>query len=804
MRRLGQLSSNDLQHVGGKARNLDALIRAGLPVPKGIVFLNNETPDAKVVSDFIQELQRDGFSSVAVRSSASLEDGNFHSFAGIFETYLNISGATDGLRAIENCVASLRDARAREYCEKNGIPFSNLKMSVIIQAMIDGEVSGVAFTVNPINGRDCEIVIEAVSGNGEKLVQGTKTPDRYSYDWFNDRFSFQPSGLEPLLSQGEIKKLSELLLKIQRNFGCPQDIEWTYSADNFLILQSRPLTKIINQVDTDWTNANMKDGGVASSVANPFIISLYKMMMNQTMPTYFKGLKMMDETESLDWVGVFGSNIYWNLSAVKNCVRQLPGFIEREFDLGLGIEPNYSGKGRQTSLNFKSLIKGLQVIGPLKKSLKKRPALSQGVLDYAEKVFSEYADMNFSALSDSELSRKAFQLVDAHWFNIEGGYFYHIYDNGNLRTLFMKKLERNQKKVRLNYLQLVLGLDSIPHLDPMNELYDIAQKIALNSSLYGGKESITATELSDLYHSTREFPLRLELASYLYRYRFHSYRELDLLVPCWEEDPSQVFEALASMLKSGARKTVRSQYAVQRAIYLEQRTKIKSPKLLEQLDQHRNFLKMRENLRIESARGFYLIRKTFLAVGQRLKERGLILEKEDVFFLSYEVACDALSNANTPVLSGLVFKQRLYYESFRHYEKPNEIWKKSAEMKMGRSSGQKELKGVGCSPGVVEGTVKLIESIQDMHSVGADAILVTRYIDPAWPVFLSDVKGIITEAGGILSHGAIISREYGIPAVLSTPRATELLKSGTRVRMDGESGSIIILEQDAGVNFGKQ
>ncbi len=781
--------------VGGKAHNLARLYQAGFLVPNAIV-INAKIPLSDLaLEQILEKLRSSGHRKVAVRSSANLEDGSATSFAGIFESYLHLSGLNEVKAAIQKCIDSSRSARVEQYCIKNQIRKDELHFSIIIQAMIEGSVSGVAFTIDPMSGNDRSILIEAVSGTGDRFVQGEVNPDRYHYNWFQESIEASASGISPLLTQEQIKELGELALQIQLFYGTPQDIEWTHLNGKFYILQSRPLTRINFKVKDDWTNANMKDGGVASSVANPFISSLYKMMMNQTMPTYFKSIKMMSEKEAHEWVGIFCSNIYWNLGATKSCVSKVPGYVERELDVGIGVEPNYEGDGAKTSLSFSSAIRAIRVLFALKKSIRERPKKSEAVLSYAEKEFQEYDRSKFSIYTDRELAGKAVQLIDEHWFTIEGGYFYHIYDNSNCRTLFMKEFNRISKRLNLNYLNLVTALDEIPHLDPLIELRKIAEKIYAQSELKSYFISKSSAKLKQEYLSDPVFPLRDEFERFIHKYRFHSYRELDLLVPCWSEDPEQVFDALSGMLKGESTLSSGVVSIKQKELYLKERQKIKSKSFLRALDQHRNLLKIRENLRIESARCLYLIRKTFLEVGTRLVRRGDLDQADDVFFASYQDVCKQLRGEGTRDFKALVLKQKKYYFSFAKFEKPNEIWAKRYEHAEVSVSNQQILNGVGCSTGIAEGTVTVIESIQQMHELQKDSILVTRFIDPAWPVFLLNVKGIVTEAGGILSHGAVISREYGIPAVLSAPRATQILKSGMKIRLNGETGQVTVLEQ---------
>lgn len=799
MRTFRELESAQKMLPPGKAGNLFRLARAGFLVPESLVLeyadLLTEAALARAVErvlDFEKGLPSG--STLAIRSSASLEDSASESFAGIFESVLRVKGRIEIESALRTCLGSLHDERVKAYCDSRKIPLEALGMSVLVQEMIEGEVSGVFFTIDALTGHDRTHVIEAVAGSGERLVQGEVTPERYRYDWFDEKLSLGGA----CLSEREVKTLSALGLEIQKVFGTPQDIEWTKRAGNFYILQSRPITRIFFEVEDEWTNANMKDGGVSSSVANPLIASLYRMMMNRTMPDYFIRMKMLPRSARYEWVGYFCGNLYWNLSAAKKAVSRIPGFIEREFDQGLGISANYSGDGRRTALSPVSLWNGIWILRALKASLKKRPALSREVAKTGERVFQELAKADLSLLSDEQVADRALALIDRDWFAIEGGYFYHIYDNSNCRTLFMKHLDRMNRKLDppLDYFNLISDLGELPHLAPLNELWRISRQIRMRPEVRSVYENTSAKALVHLYLSGETYPGSEYIQPFLETYGYHSARELDLLVPCWEEDPTQVFESLCAIVRLSDEQDPARAYRKQHEAHENEVARIRSKSLLRELEEHRALLKQREELRIYSVKTFFLIRKVYLELGRRLVSRELIKSAEDVFFLDYPEVDQLARGRNVPALLAKLEKNRTYYQIYRNFPKPNEIRKVRAQAPSERPApiDADVLRGVPASPGEVEAVVCRIDSVSEVGRLKAGSVLVTPFVDPAWTTSFIHVAGLITETGGVLSHGAVIAREYGFPAILAVPDATRLLRDGARIRMNGSTGQITILE----------
>ena len=302
----------DAREVGNKAAFLSFMKNSGFNIPSGIVLGNDiftktvsenkneckvhlllkvvSKSNAKDTAEKIAELY-EGLTipdeikaeiekhinpekKYAVRSSGIKEDLSGLSFAGQYDTFINVNGIDEIADAVAKCYLSTYSETVLSYFAANGIPADEAGMSVIIEEMVDSDISGVAFTVNPISGNDKEILIEATKGQGENLVSGKVNAERYSYNWWNREVTLM-SG--ELLTEQNVKEIADKAIRIQALFGYPCDIEFAYENGELFILQARAITKILyGRISDQWTTADFKDGGVSATVCTPYMWSLYE------------------------------------------------------------------------------------------------------------------------------------------------------------------------------------------------------------------------------------------------------------------------------------------------------------------------------------------------------------------------------------------------------------------------------------------------------------------------------------------------------------------------------------------------
>jgi phosphohistidine swiveling domain-containing protein len=699
-------TKNVRDQLGGKARTLVELQLAGFNVPD---FLCSPVEPAQAVEIL------DG--PLVVRSSASAEDGARASFAGQFKSFLNLRTADEVATAMAACEASVREASVRNYCQKNGIDPETLRMTVIVQRMIQPELAGVAFTVNPATGAEA-VVIEACEGLADELLAGR-----------------QPAlpAEHPLLRRyaGEI---TQLALAVQRHFGAPQDIEFAIEQGRLYLLQARPITRIHFAPGTgEWTNADFRDGGVSCAVCTPLMWSLYDYIWEDGLKGYLREIKLLDGDFQAG--KMFFGRPYWNLGAVKRCLAILPGFVEREFDRDLSVQGNYEGDGICTPVTWRGILRALPVGLAIGSMWKQQARFDREFLNGGfEELMREYAEVPADATAQLDrLVHHAYRITETNYF----------------RTIFcasLAKLDFMEAFPEADYPALVAALPPMRHLDPTLEFRRMAER---------GETDI---------------------APLLKRFAHRSRRELDIRAPRWEEDAEWVRQLLAQASGAGGADP-RPAYEVARAQAAAALPWHRRGRFNRKLDRLRNFLWLREEMRNLSSRMYYLVRRHVLAIaGQRALG-------EDIFFMTFQ---EILRDDRGGIARG-----RETYEGFRNFKAPNEI---GARFAFGPAPAAGALRGIAASRGKVQAVARVANNIEAAMRIEKGAVLICPFTDPGWTPVLDRMAGVVTETGGLLSHAAVICREYGIPAVLGVPGATERIPDGAMVSVDGSDGVVELVK----------
>ncbi|OHD66285.1 MAG: hypothetical protein A2176_07280 [Spirochaetes bacterium RBG_13_51_14] len=789
----------------------------------GEVIINGEFPSIlkERIEGFIATNKNACF---AVRSSGTKEDMGEKSFAGQYCSFLNVRTGNELYDAIKKCWASLFNKRVISYCKNNGIAFNDMSIAVILQEMIPAEKSGVIFTVNSLKGYDKEMILEACFGVGEALVSGEITPDHYCYDWYNKvetkrklgdkKISIIPVNEPPftksisnspekqkefVLSQDEVKELAEIAVKIQAAYGFPVDIEWAKFDGKFYVVQSRPITKIsYSGIPGEWTTADFKDGGVSSTVCSQFMWSLYEMVWEITMPSYLKKVNLIDKSNGIKWGDMFFGRPYWNVHEIKGGLKRLPGYNERIFDEELGIKVCYKGNGYVTKTTPKSIWAGLKVLTALNKSIKDQNKVCIPFREQQKKKLNELDKFDPVAMKRKEFFKFYEKFIKEEYFLSESTYFYLIFNNSNFSSLFMQKFKKINAD--LNYLNLISGLQNLSHLLPNYRLWKIRNKIMHNNDLYKFWKEKSIEELVEIWRRGSCRAYMDDVRNYINDFKYHSSRELDITVPRYGEDPSSIMKMVKTHLDIddshdpiASNKKQYEAYEEERAKFLKAVPFYKRKNMAKMLDQLREFLWWREELRDLSTQYYYHVRRFTLILAEHFKEMGIADHVNDIFYLPVN---DIFKVMNNEILKDqakvIIMRNKLYYNSFKNFTNPNEIGSRFVEIESTKKTGNKILKGIPCSTGLVTGKIKVIKDIFDADRLEQGDILITKFTDPGWTSHFSLLAGVATETGGVLSHAAVISREYGIPAVLAVENITQLLKDGQTITIDGYKGEIII------------
>jgi len=842
----------DANGVGTKARTLGVLMSAGFAVPAGVVVTGDaldrvlgHNGRADRVARALRDLAKDTVTQVAhelagamadldlpddvlrdlrarvrpdgryaVRSSGAQEDLAGLSFAGQYDTFLDVRPA-DVPGAVLDCYRSLFGPTVLHYMLDNGITPTTTGMSVIVQDMVRADLSGIAFTVNPLTGADTEVVIEVAEGRGDAIVSGQVVPERYVYDWYRDRDVTAVDGTSPgtLLGTRERREIVTTALRIQEHFGHPCDIEFAIADGELIVLQARPITRIGYAGITDqWTTADFKDGGVSAGVCTPFMWSLYEYVWETELRRFLLESAILRESDLRTLGRMFHGRPYWNLSVVKHAMSRVPGYRERQFDNELGVRPTYSGDGHVTRLTARSLWAVARIAVAMRRITAERTRTTETLRAELLRTYDELHDRRAAPMAPEELRRTWHHLVTVDYLRSEGTYFWQIFINTIQQSVSRQSIVKVSGED--GYLALIGGLEDVSHLRPFYEIWDITRKIRTDPADLAFWTVTDADEIDARLEAGDASHHLAEVRAFLGTYGYHSVKELDVTHPDYAEDHRAVIGMFCDTVRLDDRFSPAEDRTRLAAAYDAELARIRakvSPRrygrIRARVERTRRMLWWREEFRDVSTHYYHLIRIYTLRLARLLHETGAIDDESDIWFATMRNLCDHIDGAvDTETLRGIIDRNRTYYRSFRNYLGENEIGAAfgpgGGDPELGRAGrggdgGVGTITGVGGSPGTVTGTARVIAGLDEIDRLQPGDILVTRFTDTGWTSKFAILSGIVTEYGGILCHAAIVSREYGIPCVVCAHDATTVIPDGATIRVCGTTGEVTMLTAGA-------
>jgi len=785
------------ERAGSKAATLHEFAAAGFAVPPGFV-VEPESDLAAVDDDTLRGwVEAIGGFPVAVRSSGAVEDLDEASFAGLYETYLDVSDVDTLRDRIAACRESVSNERVLAYSNRHGVDAFRAPITVLVQRFVQARVAGVGFSIDPITGIDEHALVECCAGLGERLVSGRVAPSRAVIRLTDGAIIEHAAGHDGVtLTAGQAAELADLLLRVQAARHRPQDVEWAIDCDGKLwLLQSRAITAINWRTDMgQLTDADFRDGGVSARVCTPLMYSLYQNAFQHSMQDFWVGLRLLNRDVEPTWITMQYGRVYWNVDAVKDRYANIPGYDERVFDTDLGINRDYGPDGpRRTPTTPFTIARALPTAIALQRGCQRQLAV---VARFAAGWPAVHAlwQKRIQRLTRTDDATFAAELVEClHSLHpmTERTYFTTIYHNTSVQADFKKMLEKVDAATggTTAILELMGGLAGISHMALQGGIIGLH-----NVAQHGGFDSQEWEQ---------------ELHHFLEKHGFRADMELDLTCPRWSESPQRIRELIDAMVRAEtpptdpqvglAAQSSRFQTqlcALQSRVGQNAWHRIRFSKAIDRhIDRMRRYLVAREQMREFSSQCYAILRAYVVEAGRRLAADGRLARESDIFMLSIHELADLIQGrAAAGEVAGRISFRRAMYEGYRDISPPHELGGGIAEHSttaLARVGTQ--LSGLGCSPGVVEGTARVVPSLADISQLRRGDILVTRFTDPGWTPALGLVAGVVTEVGGVLSHAAVIGREYGIPAVLNVTGATEALRSGQWIRVDGGRGRVTVL-----------
>ena len=777
---LGKLNKKNVKEISDKISNL----------------FNNIQFSEKINNEIKNNIDKNKL--YAVRSSGTKEDLDEYSFAGQYETFLNVS-EEDLQNKIVECYKSMFSEVILNYLLNNNINYTNIGMTVIVQEMVQSECSGICFTINPITGNDKEMVIEVGEGLGENIVSGKIAPEQYYFNWFDKEYKYDKKN--KLLDKKILEDMTNNFLKIQLYFGYPCDIEFGVANNKLYILQARRITKIQYQgIQELWTTADFKDGGVSATICTPYMWSLYEYIWEYVLKKFLLESKILKEKDISPKLGeMFYARCYWNLSVVKRAMSKVIGYKEREFDSEYGIKMNYEGDGQTIKLTLKSLKDIIVMAIAQKKILNTRNKNAQKYKDeLLEKYYKYKSDYDNSKIQD--IKSTWYKLTHEDYLLSESTYFWQIFINTIHQSLYKDGLLKYVSEAE--YLTLLGSIENISHLLPFYAMWEISRKIRNDKKDFEYWQEKTSEEIiKDLekgHNASFESVKKL-----IDDYGYHSDKELDVTYKCYYEDVSPFINTLKDMVlledsfspvedkKQGKEAYEEIFNKIQQNVSKKKYNKIK-----DKVEKMRKMLWWREEFRDVSTRFYYIIRIYTIELSKKLVEENVIEDMEDIWFLKVADIWEYLDGKNSKsVIKNIIERNKTYYNAYKNFMSENEIGQSITSTENNNGNTSDEIKGIGANNGKVVGTARVIESFEEIDRLEKDDILVTKFTDTGWTPKFAILSGIVTEYGGILCHAAIVSREYGIPAIVSCHDVMSKIKDGQKIMIDGSTGVVTIMEE---------
>jgi len=842
-----QLEGLDIANIAdleARAAAIRALLTEA-PIPAGI---------AGGILDAYHDLQdrQGGDLGVAVRSSATAEDLPGASFAGQQDTYLNVRGDGSLLDHVRRCWASLWTARAILYREKNGFAHGDVSLAVVVQEMFPSEVSGVMFTVNPVTSDVGEIIVNASWGLGEAIAGGHVNPDQFVVDRRTQRITARivndktvmivpgadGTGVATVAVPGDkrhaaslsdemLLELARLGQRIEAHYGYPQDVEWGFARGRLAVLQSREVTGVDvdfaqeletwNRCDAEtdrdivWTRAwgDMFQTGPQS----PLMYSIH----NHTVTRAFDAMYRPYGIDELTRLRIFRwhhGRLYYNTAYEKVRVQLWPRFTRTE-DILRFFPPAEWDAIRALPFRFWRKVGAsvrLRFTAP-QFSLRRcidtfYRELPQDVAFYRQSMSIDFGTASFEEILTT------FQALEdrfvGYCIEVSHALIDHAYSLVLVLTAMLRRWCGDEKG--MIYGALASGLPRNRTVQENIDVWKLSRQVRNSAVLRALFESSSPAEVSSrLAESAEGAAFRATLDTFLAEYGHRGGSERDLAYPRWRHKPELLLGAIKTLISADdshdpelteAKLMERRRATVRDCLGRVRGQRwgfVKLPLFRFVLRWSEKYFLFRDDERFY-ADYFMTARHDFaLAMGRRLADRGIIGAPADVFSLALDEVVDAWQGKITPRHVRIRVRARqAIHEKFRVKAPPMLLrGMHSLDDEAADDADDDVLRGIAASGGRVTARARVCHSLEETGKVGKGDILVACATDPGWTPVFSVLGGVVIETGGILAHATLVSREYGIPCVMNVSRATEKIRDGQIITIDGDTGRVILGAADA-------
>ena len=838
---MAEMEADGLAMVGGKAGNLAVMDRAGMPVPeafvvctsayhlflretglgerlasclKGIDFSDRQEVSAAAehirsiissqelpasIAEAIDEAVSEMGGLLAVRSSAVAEDMPDASFAGQQDSFLNVPAGSTA-EYVRRCWTSYWNERAMVYRHDARIPHLEGGIAVLVQRMVDSRASGIMFTVDPVTGED-RTVIESVNGLGDRLASGETDGDRLAVSRDGSVQELRVIDETASISHGEAVMLADLGSRLEKLFGSPQDVEWAIDSDGIRILQSRPVTTVAYEDDGIlWTRAYGDE--YWADATTPLFFSVMGPMLTDYVN--HEGARIMGYREIQDspLLRLHRSHIYFNTWVLEQAFSYYPRYARSKELLNYYPASERERISRSPARTGRALVSQFLVAvrdpdGLLNRTDDAYRRWANGFMGYCRRF-----DRTDLGSLDYEGIRRMYGEVEeaaiGHYRLIRYGMVSHsIASNMIIKHWLRSWLQDSNGEL---YSKLISGLRGNKTLETNIALSRLAGFAARDRHVH---HCLRTMDNEEFMEALRDDPMldrfneRLEEFVFDFGHRSHT---REILYPRWAEDPTMVLDLVRVLVEDPVdlsevedrreRERLETERLVDSRLRDMKGGRARAAVFRKVLGLAQTYLLFRENQRFYLDHILYRQRLLLLQYGQLLSRDGCLEDPEDVFFLSL----DEVFRLPGEDLRRTISQRRRGFMRNRDLLPPKFLrGRMEFDDTVTRMEGGTVVQGTAASPGIVRGPARVVSSVKDLTEVKEGEVLVASNTDPGWTAVFHRLGGLVTETGGILSHGAVVSREYNIPAVTAVKGATSMLRTGQVITVDGNEG-IVILE----------
>ncbi len=784
---LNAINQDDFGLVGGKAKGLFLLSECGLNIASG--FVATQIDSEISIQSAADHYAASGLSKVAVRSSASAEDGADFSSAGQYDTVLNVTGKSAVKKAIKQCVASLHNVTAQSY---SGF-FSDAKsdkMSVIVQEMIDADISGVCFTQH--EGDDNIAHIEAVEGLGEKLVSGQVTAHTYIVP----KSAFIADG-DDLLSSDMLGKIAREASNASQQLGYPLDTEWAISDSVLYWLQARPITvsETIDafELDTQYmpddnilTKCNV--GEMLPGAVTPLSLStsVYSIDFGiRKMIKYAGAIKDYSELPQGGGIASVGNTLFINITSAQRIIDHIYGSNRDGVAISicgriLEDVPEQPMPKVNPLIRVNNTRKYFTMLLGAKKACKKLGKLADNFwIEQKQDASAQYDEIE----QNLPLMDEGFWLhyiSSAHSGAMSSALFFILLDEG-----------MSAESANTTIAGVLEDIEGIESVDILRSLRGVAKALVQENPQ---AQDYTAGELAE-YIKVCEGDSAYALEHFMKRHGHRAIREAEMRSKSWHMDEVALCSFLKSIIASGGKETAKTKMSDQNIEALLSSRKGALKQIIKYLvGQARKGVVNREFTKSKSIKVLDRFKSAYHHLAKLLVAENLLPDEDAVFFLTHDELGSLINDGESSLVKKAIARRRVLEE--QKQMKFDEICigkPKPVTPDFSNMEGASVLLGSSISRGKAVGKARVVTCVSDADELQKGEIMVAAFTDIGWSPYYSMIGALVTEVGSSLSHGAVVAREYALPLVAGIPFATQRIKTGDMLSVDGTTGEVAII-----------